>query len=389
MSKFEDIVYKLQQDIEVPENVWGKYTGALSELPDKPQERPLSIISKKRMLPVAAAAALVIGTISISAAAHIQWSSGLEKGLQTTPEQRQELEDIQMASFVEQSVTQGEVTVTAKQSIVDNNFAYLSFKVEGYKVEDGMEPGFSGVNVVVGNDMEQHSGGWNASFYNGLVQGADGKVIHDDGSPLTEGERESYIMEDGSMEFQIMMMSDKKGSFIDKPIHVELKDLGTYKVKAGDILVDAEGEWNFDWVLTGSSEMEKYELNTRLEETGAAVVAAELSPISVSITFDFPRQQETEKGIDENGEEITLTTYKEPPYFTGVRLKDGTIYTGIAKGGISGYTAENSDIYEHTAALNRMIDVEQVESLLFIKSCPEGEQPLTEEHLYFVPVKTE
>ncbi len=387
MSKFNEIIYKLQHDTEVPENVWMRYTDTLSKLSDKGQKKPVPIISKSRMWPAAAAAVLIIGTISMSAAAHLQWSRGLERRLQSTPEQRQELEDNQMASFVEQSVTQGEVTVTAKQSIVDNNVAYLSFKVEGYKPAEGMEPGFSDVNVVVGDGKEQNSGGWSASFYDGLVQGADGKAVPADGTPLTEGETRSYTMEDGSMEFQIMMVSVEKGQFIDKPIHVKLKDLGTYQEKAGDITVEAAGEWNFDWTLTGSSEVRKYKLNSALGDSGATVLEAEVSPISVSVRYDFPRQEITERVMDENGKESLSTMNKEAPVFTGVRLKDGTIYTGISNGTYGGYTAENSNIYEDTTLLNRLIEAEQVESLLFIKSYPEGEQPLTEENLYFVPVK--
>ena len=62
-------------------------------------------------------------------------------------------------------------------------------------------------------------------------------------------------MEDGSMEFEIMMMADEEEYFIDKPVRVELKDLGTYQ-EAGEIVVDAEGNWDFEWVLAGSAEVE-------------------------------------------------------------------------------------------------------------------------------------
>ena len=68
-------------------------------------------------------------------------------------------------------------------------------------------------------------------------------------------------------------------------------------------------------------------------------------------------------------------------------MKDGTVYTGISGAGINGYTAEDSDIYESLTALERVIDVDQVESLLFVKSYPDSRQPLTEENLYFVSVE--
>ncbi|MDO4320908.1 MAG: DUF4179 domain-containing protein [Lachnospiraceae bacterium] len=347
-------------------------------------------LAGRRAWSAAAVAAAVLVVFGVgAAAAYMQWSKGLEEGLQTTASQRQALEDSQMASFVGQSVTQGDVTVTMQQSIVDNYFAYLSFKVEGFEVEDGVQPGFSGISVEV-EDTGNYTGGWGASFYDGLIPGENGRAIHaDSGIPVTEGEQTSYTMADGNLEFQVTMQTDKKGVFIDKPIHVVLKDLGTYSGKAEDVEVAAEGTWKFDWTLQGSDEVVKYEPNTALGDSGATLLTAELSPISVSLTYDFPRREETEEAIDENGNPFMHTTYAETPYFYGVRLKDGTMYTGLAGGGVNGYKEDNSDIYEVIRSLDRVIDVEQVESLLFIKSYPEGEgeQPLTEENLYIVPVE--
>ncbi len=386
MSKFDDMIHGLQQDMEVPDHVWVKYTDTLSKLPDRQAERPSHTFAKRRIWPVAAAATLVIGTVSVSTAAYMQWSRGLEERLHTTAEQRQILEDNQMSSFIGQSVTQGNVTVTAQQSIVDNHFAHLSFKVEGYQAKDGEQPGFSDITITVG-DNEDYTGGWSASFYNGLISGPDGRAVHPDGTPLKEDEEISYILEDGSMEFQVDMMSDVKGAFFDQPIHVELKNLGIYGGKAEDVIVEEEGDWSFDWTLQGNDEVKQYELNAPLGDSGATIIQAELSPISVSVSYDFPKQKETETGTDENGEEFIHTTFKDAPAFTGVRLKDGTVYTGISGAGINGYTAEDSDIYESLTALERVIDVDQVESLLFVKSYPDSRQPLTEENLYFVSVE--
>lgn len=387
MGRFDDMINGLQQEVEIPERVLKKYTDTLAKLPEQKAGDSIHVFSKRRMWPVAAAMALVISTVSISAAAHIQWSKGLEQKFHVTPKQRLELEEIKMASFLGQSVTQGDVTVTVQQSIVDNYYAHLSFKVQGYKLEDGMEPGFGDISIDVGNGSEA-DGGWSASFYDRTVREANGAMLRPDGTPLGEGSRGYYIMEDGSMEFQVVVMSSEKGNLIGKPIHVELKDLGVYKEKAGDIEVGAQGTWSFDWTLDGSDAVKQYQLNTSLEGSNATVLEAELSPISMFVTYTFPRQKMAETGIDENGQEIICTTYQEPPAFTGVQMKDGTIYTGISNGVMAGYVDNDSDTYECKIALSQVIDVDQVESLLFIKSYPEGEQPLTEENLYFVPVVT-
>ncbi len=383
MGRFEDMVEGLREDIEVPEMVWTKYTDTLSHLPD--QKGQASRKSVKRIKwPVAAAAALFVGVAGISAAAYMQWSKALEEHLRITEEQHKELEESRIASAVGQSVTQNGVTVTMEESIVDNNCAHLAFKVEGYELEAGKEPGFGQTAVQV-DGKGDFPGGWSSSFYDGLVAGNDGKAVFADGTPLTDDSQISYAMEDGSLEYLVTMMSSEKGYFIGKPIHVELKDLGTYSGKEEDVLPDVEGTWSFDWTMEGSGERKTCEMDAALGDSGASVVKAELSPVSISVVYDFPMQEETELGIDETtGETFIHTTYAEPPFFTGVRLKDGTLYTGIFNGGSTRYT---DDEFETMTILSRAIDVDQVESLAFVKSYPEGEQPLSEENLYFVPVE--
>ena len=219
-------------------------------------------------------------------------------------------EDNQMSSFIGQPVTQGNVTVTAQQSIVGNHFAHLSFKVEGYQVKDGEQPGFSDITITVG-DNEDYTGGWSASFYNGLISGPVGRAVHPDGTPLKEDGEISYVLEDGSMEFQVDMMSDVKGAFFDQPIHVELKNLGIYGGKAEDVIVEEEGDWSFDWTLQGNDEVKKYELNAPLGDSGATVIQAELSPISVFVSYDFPKQKQGQMKMERN---LYIQHLKMPPH---------------------------------------------------------------------------
>jgi hypothetical protein len=390
MSRFEDMVAGLQQDTEIPLDVWTKYTKTLEALPergyaksrtkayrtetcngiryDRVQER---CRTRRRCWPVAAAAILAVGAVSASAA-YLQWSRSLSDGLQATDTQKQLLEENQMAAFLDQSVTQNGVTVTAQQSIVDNQYAYLSFKVEGYTPEADLQPGFADVEVTVGDEEDASSSGYSgytSSFYDGLVAGADGIAVHTDGTPVSEDDFYRYIQEDGSLEYEILLMNDQKGYFLNQPVHVEFRDLGTYPGKAEAVTAEVEGTWSFDWTLQGSDEMTTYKLNAPLEDHQTTVLEAEISPISFRITYDFPKQEAA-----------------EPPYFTGVQLKDGTIYTGINGAGYEGYSNENPNIYESTGAFTRIIDVDQIENLLFIRSYPEDGQALTEENLYFVPV---
>ena len=67
--------------------------------------------------------------------------------------------------FADASATDAGVTVSAQQSITDNYYTYLSFKVEGYRLEDGKQPDFENVSVTVDGKQDFSSG---SSFYSGI-----------------------------------------------------------------------------------------------------------------------------------------------------------------------------------------------------------------------------
>lgn len=55
--------------------------------------------------------------------------------------------------------------------------------------------------------------------------------------------------------------------------------------------------------------------------------------------------------------------------------------------GTMGYVDDVSDTYEVRFAIDRILDVNQVESLLFVKSYPEGEEEYTEDNFYVVDIR--
>ena len=355
---------------------------------------------RKKILVTACAAALAVCTVTAGAAAYMKWSSGLESSFRVTEKQKEMAEDSGLASFPGMSATNDGVTVTAQTCIVNSDFAFLAFKVEGYTVEPGEEPGFDSFSAEV--EGESLSGG--GSFYNGLVVGEDGRAARADGGEIALDEDGNmlldYTQEDGTLEYQLTLAGNEHvGSLLNKPIHVELTDLGTYTEKAGNVSNGVEGTWEFDWTLEGDDSAYTAECKTPLGDTGATVVSAEISPISIKVVYDFPRQEVTETGYHESQEEVDgemvqksepfeYTYYKEPPAFAGVKLKDGTLLLYItAGGGRMGYVDEDSDQYETAVAFDRIVDVDEVQSLLFIKDYPEGENALTEENLYAVDIR--
>lgn len=405
----------LQEDVVIPDVVRNKADAAFDAIRSEParlaansemtaphkggNDRAHKKNGKKKYLLIVLAAALVFGSVHV-AAAYLNRSKSLTGELHISEEQHVQMEDSRMSSFVNQSSTVQDITVTAIQCITDNYYTHIAFRVEGYQASAGIQPDFESIRISVdGHDSHnsfenspiEDNFNYNASFYNGLVSGPDGRAMNDDGTPVqlnADGSLiENYTLKDGTMEYCITLSNTmSKGFFIGKPIHVELKNLGA--VKKAEFQPDIEGTWSFDWTLKGSSDMRECQLNTPLGDSGADVVKAELSPISLRAEYQFPRRDTMEKGIDENGGEITVTTPAEPPRLTGVRMKDGTVYPYLYLGpGSQGYVDNDSGRYYSTFAIDRVINVEQVESLLFAKPYEEGRGESIDENFYIVPLK--
>ena len=366
MNRFEDMMEHLRNDTDIPEQVWTRYTETLSGLPDRKPDTSSHRGLRKHLWPAAAAAVLALGTVSAGAA--IQWSHGLEKRLQVSSQQQQEMEADHMTAFVNQAVTQNDVTITARQSIVDNYTAYLSFEIEGFSLKEGQVPEFSQVDFFAGDGNFSCSAG----FYCDETAGSEN--------------HSSYTLEDGTLEYHVIMRSNEKGYFIGNSIHVEFHDLGIYTGKTTAPAVQAEGTWSFDWTLAGCGSIKTYSLQASLGDSNATVLEAEISPISIALSYDFPYQEKMESSLDENGEETFYQTFQDPPMFAGVRMKDGTVCTGISSIASMGY-AEDPGVYLYSTAFKPAIEVNQVESLLFYRNSPENESSCDERNLYVVPLE--
>lgn len=329
-----------------------------------------------------AAAALVCGTVTAGAAVYMNWSKGMDAQLKATNEQKLFLEKEQIASPQNTGVTDAGITVTAQQSIVDSRFAHLSFKVEGYPLAEGKEPCFESIDVTV-DGKDDFS--WSGSFFNGITSDENGNPVFADGTPLGDDWTEVFVAEDGSMEFDLSLAAgENEGAFLNAPIHVEFKNLGT--VDKAAYFPDVTGTWALDFTLQGSDQIRLFTMDEALGDTGCYVIEAEISPISLQVKYRMPVEKEEIEAIDENGNPTTSTVYKEPPVFMGVRLKDGTLLPYLRNGGSQGFEDLDAGIYQDTFATDHVLDADEVDALLFMKSTPTGEGALTEENFYIVPL---
>ena len=388
--KKNDTIYTLQQNIEIPDIVTEKANMAFEQIRKDAGSSSDKIVtyqkpvkkSRKKYVAAALIATMTVGAVS-AYAAYTNWSHGMKEELRISEEQQKNLEANGMAAFSDASVTDAGVTVTAQQSITDNYYTYLSFKVEGYSVEKGVQPDFETISVTAdGQDVS-----WGGRFYDGMISGDDGMVVNADGSALeTEADGsmiENYVMDDGSLEYHMILKSHEKGFFTGKQLHVELENLGT--VAKAQYFPDIEGSWILDMTLGGADTAKYIETNEKLGDTETTVTGVELSPVSMRVTYDFPKTEpRMEEFEDENGEIQTIAWPAQPPFAFGIRLKDGTVMKYISAGSEStGYTSEEGQEYVVSFPLDRVIDPDQVEAVLFREYDEESDEHLT----YEVPLK--
>ncbi len=378
----KDVLDILKKDVDIPDVVNKKADEAFKKIYAECERNENNLnrennIEKfeygkrihKRRITVLAAAIIAICAVTAGAAV-IRWSRSLSDGLQATEEQMKKLENSGMNTFVEQPCTINGVTVTAVQSITDNYYTYIAFKIEGFELEEGESPSIGDMTVTI--DGEQNFG-YSAGFWDGFVSDNEGKTVTVDGEKPKLDENGSlimnYVMDDGSIEYQMILTNDieEPGYFIGKNIHVELTNLGVVRGKV-DHVTEVEGTWSFDWTLGGADTTRTCEMDYALGDTGATVKKMDISPISVTVEYDFPRQIVTEECIEEDGSLGTFQRYAEPPAVKGVKLKDGTVIKYLYGGPGSGeYDGIISSKYISKDAAERIIDPDEVESLLFLK----------------------
>lgn len=368
----------LNSDVEIPEVVLKKADDALAQI--RESTKPVRKAKKEsrfqgglRYAQAAAIACAVLvgaGGITVTAAVvHHLWSRGMQGNIQATEEQQKDLAEQGMVTegpdLSDMEVTSEGITVKPTELIADGHFVHVAFQIAGYDLADGEEPCFEEVRVYTGED-ENAEDGWvnmSGSFYNGIIANINGEPVYEDGTPLESGDfAEHYKAEDGTLEYVMTLYktdTDPEESLLGQTIHVLLKNLGT--VKKAEFMNGIDGTWKFDIPVNGENTAKSFELNTVLENANITVLSAAISPISIRVDYEVTGELQTQE--DDNG----------LPAVSGVVLKDGSRLLYLFNGGQSGYR-EGSDTQAYLlAAFDRVIDVDQVQSLLF--QLHEGDQP--------------
>lgn len=122
-----------------------------------------------------------------------------------------------------------------------------------------------------------------------------------------------------------------------------------------------DGTWKFDIPVNGENTAKSFELNTVLENANITVLSAAISPISIRVDYEVTGELQVQE--DDNG----------LPNVGGVVLKDGSRVLYLLNGGQSGYQKGSDTQAYLLATFDRVIDVDQVQSLLFRLHA--GDQP--------------
>ena len=93
--------------------------------------------------------------------------------------------------------------------------------------------------------------------------------------------------------------------------------------------------------------------------------------------------------MSEDGTTRQRQAMTQAPLMSGVKLTDGTLLPFVFNGGFAGYRNEDNQHYEQCYLINRILDVEEVEAILFLREAVslDPDVSLTEDDFYVIPVK--
>lgn len=67
--------------------------------------------------------------------------------------------------------------------------------------------------------------------------------------------------------------------------------------------IEKKGVWNLEWILKGSNESQKFDINKEFGNTDVKLVSAEISALGLELISDYPKGC---KYVDMNGEHQPL-----------------------------------------------------------------------------------
>ncbi len=291
-------------------------------------------VLKKRFIIVFAALISVFG-VTATAAQVIQWNNKLAQKFGVNEQQQNKLASDGAMTPVGQTVTKNGLTITALQTLGDNNGVYLLFNVKAPK----------GITLSdsngLGMDVDIEGIGHNISLTCGFMDNSDPTA-----SPSGAANERYY---------EVYLDNSEKENWNGKTITVDFANLTVVDPDDSPTpnrRVVVEGNWKLSWILSYSKQMQTFDINKTYNINGHQVVvkSVNLSPLTMTLELGGSglAQLVANSDLKEAGNLCTLSLIK----------KDGTTFdSSPMEEGFSGTSYKRMDRFYPVQ------DIEQVTSI--------------------------
>lgn len=329
---------------DAPQNFHQAVERALSECAPGRTERRFQMRRKSLLIVAAAVAALCV----TAAAAYVfQWNEAMARRFGADPAQQELLSSAGAVGDPEQSVTENGLTISALQTLGDQNGVYLLFSV---KVPDSTAlsdtSGFEMLSVKLeGSDHVSWSGG----FMSGPTETAS----------LSGSDNERY--------FELRLYNSQQADWNGKTITLDFANLQADRGNQ-DMYTVTEGQWSLSWPLTYTDAMQSFTPGETYQVNGHAVTvnSIQLSPLSltVSLSGDGLEALVGNSDLNEAGSLCTVS----------LTMEDGTILDELYGPGTEGYA---DGLYGRTTSFDQIVDADRAAALTLIFFWESGDNTIT------------
>ena len=326
----------------------------------------------RKLMIVALAAVMLMATLT-GAAVFTRWSTTAQNQYKPSQEIKEQAEKSGLSVMLEEtkgtensnevlSVTDQGITITAVQTIVDKYRAEITFRIEGFDLPEDEDP-YVHPTVTIDGDLFFY-GAQTGGFYDGTTRDEnDNWVYADTGEPVKSRNDEfqsvilDWVADDGSMEYTHYISFDETdGRYLGKEIVFTFNSIDIQgHQKAGPSIPQVEGKWELKWTLTGTSDSITVAPNTKIGDSDVILLDAEIGQKTIRARYKL------DDYWDGWNELVPM-----PHEVYGVRMKDGSCYRCVAS--TSGFEDQENMIYfTDSSMVDAILDVSQVESLMFYK----------------------
>ena len=269
-------------------------------------EAPRQRRSGKKLLLLALAATLVVGALT-GAAVFTRWSRSAQTVYNPPQQVKEQAEKSGLSVMLEdkqKEVAPGEVlsatdqgiTITAVQSIADNQHAEITFRVEGFTLPEDRNPAMFRDSVTIDGNSHFYSS-MSGGFFDGTTHNKDGEWVYaSNGQPVASRDDAfqsailQWVAEDGSMEYQLFIDFQNNGeSYLGKEFAIHFTGVGVGPEKGG-IMEEplVSGSWDLHWTLTGADNSESTVTitpNMEIGDSGLTLLEAEIGQKTIRAVY--------------------------------------------------------------------------------------------------------